>query len=130
MAKVKWQVVGYSGGIESTLEGFGMFYMVIGLLGAIIFTIVFLNGNPLLYLEFALVSLLSAFFPFAVLKGLAELLRVQKKASNLLYAGTLDLPSSEVKESHCDSCDAIVPRYGQPTCDNCKQPLQWPKSAV
>ncbi len=147
MAKVNWRIVGHESGIEKMIEGFGTFYMVIGISGAIIFGIVFFKGesttmpnglystetitvnNPL-YLGFALASLLSAFFPFALLKGLAELLRVQKKAANLSYAGILAAPLHPIKYSYCDNCGEWIRERGRKVCPNCKEPLEWPTSTT
>jgi uncharacterized membrane protein len=81
-----------------------------------------------IYLVLAFASVLSAFFPYAVLKGLAEMLRVQKKAAGIPFAGVLSTPLNPITNAYCEKCGALILKENQPTCDKCKEPLDWPPS--
>lgn len=141
MAKVNRTIIGYNTGFENTIDGFGTFFMIFGILGAVACIVALGASDPTnySYITLAFASLMGAFFPFAVLRGIAEVIRVQKKNAGLPYAGTIKKPNdteaASVSEYACAACGTkVIAEVGwkdnkwqkkQTSCSNCKEPLEW-----
>ena len=101
-----------SGGMESKLEGAAWIALILGLGFGGWLALVTLDEGALLGLAVAVPGWIS----WRILLGLAELIRLQKRANGLPYSGTI----SETREAmlqRCPNCEAA--HYETDACPHC-----------
>ena len=95
----------YTGGLESQLDGIAAILFWLGVIAGVVAVILSIEYDVSLFSGVAV--FLSAVVTWAILRALAELVRLQKKANGLPYAGQI----SEARPNiiyRCDGCNEVV----------------------
>jgi hypothetical protein len=123
------------GGLEGTLTSLGVVLLVIGTVGAlaagsIAFDPYYKEHDPLwlkMWIAIAVASLVQGVIAFAFFRGMAEVIRLLKKANGLEYGGKVSVPTVEY-QTVCSACgvslteteyDNVVPQ----NCPGCHEAL-------
>ena len=104
----------YNGGLESKLDLTALVILVIGLVVAMYVLLVtsFLGVIP------AIAFAVNGWIGWLALHGLAELVRLQKRANGLPYSGSISV-TKESRLERCATCGAV---HSEPDfCPHCKQ---------
>jgi hypothetical protein len=102
----------FSGGLEGTLEGIGIVVLLVGLISGILHIAIF----RVVGIFSALNVWVGAVVIWAVMRSLAELIRLQKKRLNLPYSGAISAAKESVMYS-CSACGALL--YSDTRCERC-----------
>lgn len=105
MATVIRKVEPSSGGKEGLLTGLGIFFLIIGILGAVAQVIAAVGTENPAWLLPALASFLWGLVVFAVLSAVGEIIRLLKKLNGLPYGGKISEPNA-VYSTHCSICNS------------------------
>jgi hypothetical protein len=103
----------YKGGLEAKLDLTAQTILIIGfLIGILVLVTSFRAALP------AIAIMLSGSIAWLVLHGLAEIIRLQKRANNLQYSGTIS-ETIRVESVRCESCGALY--VDSVSCPHCEK---------
>ena len=104
----------YRGGLESKLDLTALAVLIIGLGIAMSVLLVTSFRGVIPAIAFAA----NAWIAWLVLHGLAEIVRLQKRANGLPYSGSISV-TKESRLVRCATCDAV--HFEPDFCPHCKQ---------
>ena len=104
--------VRYQGGLESKLDAAAWIQLVLGLLFAI-GLLVFTGGKGIVAV---MLVALNSWLAWLVLRAVAEIIRLQKKAAGIPYGGRISEATAVVIEK-CSACGAVL--YNEERCERC-----------
>lgn len=102
--------------IEDRLENTGLVFVFIGFLFALVMVCYGLSESNILVGISGIVIGLSGFVLRFVFSALAEIVRIQKKAANIVFSGHI---SGTKNEKYCENCEAEAKPY-ELICGRCK----------
>ena len=108
-------------GLEDTLDICASALLMLGIIGAVVLLIlgsVVWSFLPAIGLAGGIGLAGSSWFAWLVLRGLAEIVRLQKRANDLPYSGKIS-QTEKGDAKRCDSCGQIL--EGTSFCDTCQQ---------
>ncbi len=129
-----------SGGAESSLDVWSVFFLLGGIVSAA--ALLWYSGEigrdlsgyydngwgqkgfDLTYVILSFYALLSGIFTKVLLSGASDVIRLLKKQCNIPYAGNItgDIEIFQSSVYVCNACDTVV-NYKQNTCSNCEEQL-------
>lgn len=104
--------VRHQGGLESKLDAAAWIQLVLGLLFAL-GLLVFTGGKGIVVV---MLVALNSWLAWLVLRAVAEIIRLQKKANGLPYGGRISEATAVIIEK-CPSCGAVL--YSDDRCERC-----------
>jgi hypothetical protein len=112
----------YEGGSEAALSGLGTFFLVVGVIGALLaFAFAGLNDrNSSLWITAGVVGLVQGMMTNILCKGFAEIIRLLKKLNGIPFGGHIS-KATPLYENVCSECgtslyDEFLPAAKCPKC--------------
>lgn len=103
MAHLEKKIVSYTGGIESRVEGIGIFFLIIGLIAFSLSVYFGISSEKYEIIIIGATRFILGLILWIIFTGIADLIRHIKKSKGLPFGGKIILPEPVVI-SVCSEC--------------------------